>query len=143
MYLILNPQKLLLDMSEHIQYIRSQSNGVVVGCGKGEAEAVYLPNTDTSYALTAPGFATGHTVEEVDAVPNEVATGRYYYNGEFYTTPEMQSAHEKSQQLQAAPERVTEVEETVDSLREKNKELEMQLTDTQLALIELYECMEV
>lgn len=88
MYLILNHAGRIVDISEEARYVRRQENGVVIGCGQEDADAIYSANTDTFYPLEPTGYiGDGHTLVTVNAVPAEVEAGYYFYHaGEFYST---------------------------------------------------------
>ena len=93
MFLILNSSKLIVDISPHAHYVRRQDNGVVAGCGVGEADAIYSQSSDAFYPLAASGYLQDrHTLAEVSEVPSHVTTGYYYYHaGEFTTSEEKQA----------------------------------------------------
>ena len=88
MYLILSPTKRIVDISPQAQYVRRQRNKIVVGCAPENADAIYSANTDAFYPLDPTGYiGDGHTLAEVDAIPEAVEAGYYYYHAnEFYTT---------------------------------------------------------
>lgn len=93
MFLILNSLNLISDISQHIVYVRRQSNGHIIRCAKEEATAVYSINTDRDYSLERNSdFDEKYTLAEVDEIPPNVVAGYYFYrNGEFYITNEKQA----------------------------------------------------
>lgn len=108
MYLILNSEYKVMDICEVAKYVRRQSNGIVVSCPQDDAEAIYSDDSNTFYPIERTGFvAEGHTLVQVDSVPDGVAAGYYYYrNGEFYTSDR------ELDKLSKSPEKV---KETVDA----------------------------
>lgn len=108
MYLILNSEYKVMDICEVAKYVRRQSNGIVVSCPQDDAEAIYSDNSNTFYPIERTGFvAEGHTLVQVDSVPDGVVAGYYYYrNGEFYTSDR------ELDKLSKSPEKV---KETVDA----------------------------
>lgn len=88
MYLILNHAERIVDISEEARYVKRQENGIVVGCEKADADAIYSANTDCFYPLEPTGYiGDGHVLVEVEAVPAEVTAGYYFYHsGDFYST---------------------------------------------------------
>lgn len=108
MYLILNSEYKVMDICEVAKYVRRQSNGIVVSCGQDDAEAIYSDDSNAFYPIERTGFvADGHTLVQVDSVPDEVVAGYYYYrNGEFYTSDR------ELDKLSKSPEKV---KETVDA----------------------------
>lgn len=88
MYLILNSTNRIVDISSQAQFVRRQANKVIVGCTQDKADAIYSANTDTFYPLDPIGYiGDGYTLREVEAVPDEVVAGYYFYHAdEFYTT---------------------------------------------------------
>ena len=108
MYLILNSEYKVMDIGEVAKYVRRQSNGIVVSCPQDDAEAIYSDDSNTFYPIERTGFvAEGHTLVQVDSVPDGVVAGYYYYrNGEFYTSDR------ELDKLSKSPEKV---KETVDA----------------------------
>lgn len=108
MYLIINSEYKILDVSNISRYVRRQSNGIVVSCPQDDAEAIYSDDSNTFYPIERTGFvAEGHTLVQVDSVPDGVVAGYYYYrNGEFYTSDR------ELDKLSKSPEKV---KETVDA----------------------------
>lgn len=108
MYLILNSEYKVMDICEVAKYVRRQSNGIVVSCPQDDAEAIYSDDSNTFYPIERTGFvAEGHTLVQVDSVPDGVVAGYYYYrNGEFYTSDR------ELDKLSKSPEKV---KETVDA----------------------------
>lgn len=108
MYLILNSEYKVMDICEVAKYVRRQSNGIVVSCPQDDAEAIYSDDSNTFYPIERTGFvADGHTLVQVDSVPDGVVAGYYYYrNGEFYTSDR------ELDKLSKSPEKV---KETVDA----------------------------
>ena len=99
MYLVLNPNGRVVDISKQAFYARRQENGVVIRCAEADADAIYSANTDSFYPLEPTGYlADGHTLVEVDSVPSEVVAGYYFYHaGKFYTTEENLTALARAQ----------------------------------------------
>ena len=97
-----------MDICEVAKYVRRQSNGIVVSCPQDDAEAIYSDDSNTFYPIERTGFvAEGHTLVQVDSVPDGVVAGYYYYrNGEFYTSDR------ELDKLSKSPEKV---KETVDA----------------------------
>ena len=108
MYLILNSEYKVMDICEVAKYVRRQSNCIVVSCPQDDAEAIYSDDSNTFYPIERTGFvAEGHTLVQVDSVPDGVVAGYYYYrNGEFYTSDR------ELDKLSKSPEKV---KETVDA----------------------------
>lgn len=98
MYLILDSKKRITDICEHPNYVRRQKNGVITLSDKEHADAIYSDHTDAFWPIDKVGYlCEGHTVVEVETVPERVAAGYYYYHaGEFYTTEADLSALAKS-----------------------------------------------
>lgn len=98
MYLILDSQNLIKEISRHPSYVRRQSNGVVILSEKEQADAIYSNDSDSFYPLERIGYLCDvHRLIEVENIPNEVAAGYYYYHaGEFYTYETNLSALAKS-----------------------------------------------
>ena len=90
MYLILNHAERIVDISEEARYVRRQENGLIVGCAKEDADAIYSANADAFFPLEPTGYiGDGHTLVEVKKVPDNVAAGYYFYHsGDFYSTEE-------------------------------------------------------
>lgn len=90
MYLILNRAERIVDISSEARFVRRQVNGVVIGCAREDADAIYSANTDCFYPLEPTGYiGDGHELVEVQEVPDEVKAGYYFYHaGEFYSTEE-------------------------------------------------------
>lgn len=111
MYLILNQNNLIADITPQARYVKSQSNGVTIGCGESDAEAVYSANTDTFYPLKTVLFVSeSYTLHEVGAVPDNVTAGYYFYrNGEYYPADESQIP--PSRQLEMAIQILTGVKD--------------------------------
>lgn len=88
MYLIINSEYKILDVSNISRYVRRQPNGVVVLCDKDSAEAIYSDDHNTYYPIERVGYvADSHQLVQVDSVPDGVVAGYYYYkDGEFYTS---------------------------------------------------------
>lgn len=88
MYLILDSVGRIVDISEEARYVKRQKNGLVVGCAKENAEAIYSANADKFFPLKPIGYTEdSHTLVEVKEVPNNVTAGYYFYHdGDFYTT---------------------------------------------------------
>lgn len=99
MFLIINSNNLIAEISHHPCYVRRQSNGVVILCDKENADAIYSNDTDSFYPIEKIGYlCESHSLVEVDSVPENVVGGYYYYHaGEFYTTEENLKALAKSQ----------------------------------------------
>lgn len=108
MYLILNSENKILNISRMARYVYRQPNGIVVLCGAEKAEAIYSDDSNAFYPIERAGFvADSHTLVQVDSVPDEVVAGYYYYrNGEFYTSDR------ELDKLSKSPEKV---KETVDA----------------------------
>lgn len=98
MYLILNSAKLIVEVCRHPCYVVRQDNGVVILSDKEHADAIYSNDSDSFYPLERVGYlCDGHTLEEVESVPESVVAGFYYYHaGEFYTTEANLSALAKA-----------------------------------------------
>ena len=88
MYLILNSENKILNISRMARYVYRQPNGIVVLCGAEKAEAIYSDDSNAFYPIERAGFvADSHTLVQVDSVPDGVVAGYYYYkDGEFYTS---------------------------------------------------------
>ncbi len=127
MYLIINSENLIAEIAQHPSYVRRQDNGVVITCDKEHADAIYSNDTNTFYPTEKSGHLwESHTLVEVDSVPENVVAGYYFYHaGEFYTTEEKQAELEKAK--------------ADEQLVEENARLEAELTNTQLALCDIYE----
>lgn len=105
MYLILNHAKRVMDITEHAQYVRRQENEIVVGCTPEEADAIYSSTTDRFFPLEQTGYiGDSHTLVEIEAVPDEVEVGYYFYHaGEFYSTEDELARLEYAKASAAAP----------------------------------------
>ena len=88
MYLILNSENKILNISRMARYVYRQPNGIVVLCGAEKAEAIYSDDHNTYYPIERVGYvADSHQLVQVDSVPDGVVAGYYYYkDGEFYTS---------------------------------------------------------
>lgn len=108
MYLIVNSEYKIVDISNISRYVRRQSNGIVVLCDRADAEAIYSDDHNTYYPIGRVGYVVdSHQLVEVDSVPDGVVAGYYYYrNGEFYTSDR------ELDKLSKSPEKV---KETVDA----------------------------
>lgn len=99
MYLILNSQKLIVEICKHPCYVVRQSNGVVVLSDAEHADAIYSNDTDTFWQTQAVGYlCDSHTMVEVEEVPKEVIAQYYFYHaGAFYTTEnKLQALHTRT-----------------------------------------------
>lgn len=111
MYIILNRANLIVSVSSAVSYVRVAENGIPVVTTPEEAEAVYSADNDTFYPLDAPAAAWRivtpgggmYHVEEVDAVPDVVVPGFYYFSGDFFTTPEKEAELAAERAQKAAP----------------------------------------
>lgn len=116
MYLILNHAERIVDVSEEARYVRRQDNGVIVGCAEKDADAIYSANTDCFYPLEPTGYiGDGHTLVEIETVPEEVTVGYYFYHaGEFYTTEEelqkLRLANAEANRLEAIEDALCELD---------------------------------
>lgn len=90
MYLIMDSENLVAEISQHPCYVRRQENGVVILSDEEHADAIYSNDSDKFYPLEKIGYlCESYHFIEVDSVPPEVVAGFYYYHaGEFYTTEE-------------------------------------------------------
>lgn len=88
MYLILTSANLIAEICQHPCYVRRQKNGVVILSDEEHADAIYSNDSNSFYPTEKLGYlCESHTLVEVDAVPETVAAGYYFYHaGEFYTT---------------------------------------------------------
>lgn len=120
MYLILNHVGRIVNISEEARYVKRQENGIVVGCAKEVADAIYSTSTDTFYPLEPTGYlGDGHTLVEVNSVPAEVEAGYYFYQaGEFYSNEE---ELEKLGQARAAADAVPVASLVFVSMAEKGE----------------------
>lgn len=127
MYLILNHAERIVDISEEACYVRRQKNGVITRCAEEDADAIYSANTDCFYPLEPTGYiGNGHKLVVVESVPDEVMAGYYFYHsGEFYMTEGSEKELQLAKENETLKEQVTILEDT--------------LTDTQLALCDVYE----
>lgn len=80
MYLVLDQQDLIVDMSDHLIPTKRQSNGVIVACQEDESDAIYACDTDTYYPLSL------YHTKEIEDVPDNVVSGYWYYRDGFFTT---------------------------------------------------------
>ena len=106
MFLILNRANLIVSVTDAVRYVAvGRGGGLAVGVEPEEAEAIYSAADDAFYLIEAtPWNGGGHRVEEVDSVPAQVVPGFYYYAaGEFYTTPERETALADEEARRAAP----------------------------------------
>lgn len=80
MYVICDRWNIVRHYSEDIRYIKTQTNGVTVGCPPAHAEAIYCNATDTYWPIkeTYVGQPT-YTLYDVETVPEgaEVDITRY------------------------------------------------------------------
>lgn len=80
MYVICDRWNIVRHYSEDIRYIKTQTNGVTVGCPPAQAEAIYCNATDTYWPIkeTYVGQPT-YTLYDVETVPEgaEVDITRY------------------------------------------------------------------
>lgn len=80
MYVICDNRNIVRHYSEDIRYIKTQTNGVTVGCPPAQAEAIYCNATDTYWPIkeTYVGQPT-YTLYDVETVPEgaEVDITRY------------------------------------------------------------------
>ncbi len=79
MYLILNKQNIIAEISEHSVYVRHQDNGVDILSDKEHADIIYSNDTDTYYPCGE------YTLINVEALPERVTEGYYYHGGKAYT----------------------------------------------------------
>lgn len=100
MYLIINSEYKIVDISNISRYVHRQPNGIVVLCDKDNAEAIYSDDHNTYYPIERVGYvADSHQLIEVDSVPEGIVAGYYYYrNGEYYTSQRELDELAKSQQ---------------------------------------------
>lgn len=125
MFLVIsNPTGLIKDISNYTCYTKIQSNNISITCEQHEANAIYSSNSDNFYSLIdEAGRTNAHSIVEVDNIPQNVVIGYYSYkDGNFFVSPQKQKELEKKQS---------------DEVRIAS--LETQVTDTQLALCEMFE----
>lgn len=85
MYLVLNSNDLIAEICERPIFVRRQTNGVVISCAESEADAIYLPDTDSYYpAKKTADSKNTYRLEEVENIPEGVSVLRWKYSeGEF------------------------------------------------------------
>lgn len=95
-FLVLNPDRLIVEVCERPCYVRRQSNGVVVLSTKDKADAIYSNDSDTFWQLQETNYLNDvHTLIEVESVPAGVVPGFWYHQkgedgvDEFWTTEEL------------------------------------------------------
>ena len=90
MYVILNSNKLIVEICKRPRYVRRQNNGIVILCTPEDADAIYSDDSDTFWPLKSVGYLCDeYTLVEVEEIPASVVAGYYFYHaGEFYTTQE-------------------------------------------------------
>lgn len=92
MFIILNRANLVVSVTSAVCYASAAPGGLPISTTPEEAEAVYSSASDAFYPLNSAVWnGGGYHVEEVEAVPDVVVPGFYYYNEEFYTTPEKEA----------------------------------------------------
>ncbi len=98
MYLILDTNNLIAEISNNPCYVRRQNNGVVILSDKDSADAIYSNDTDKYYPIERIGYLSeSYHLEETENIPGNVAAGFWFYHaGEFYTTEENLTAFAKS-----------------------------------------------
>lgn len=103
MYLIINSEYKILDVSNISRYVRRQPNGIIVLCGKDNAEAIYSDDHNTYYPIERVGYVVdSHQLVEVDSVPEGIVAGYYYYrDGEYYTSQRELNELARAQQADA------------------------------------------
>ena len=87
MFLLLDQQDLIVDMSDHIIPTKRQSNGVIVACQEDDSDTIYACDTDTYYPLSL------YHTKEIEDVPNNVVSGYWYYRDGFFTTAKKMYAY--------------------------------------------------
>ena len=80
MFLFLDQQDLIVDMSDHIIPTKRQSNGVIVACQEDDSDTIYACDSDMCYPVLF------YHTQEVKDVPNSVISGYWYYRDGFFTT---------------------------------------------------------
>ena len=85
MYLVLNSNDLIAEICERPIFVRRQTNGVVISCAESEADAIYLPDTDSYYpAKKTADSKNTYRLEEVENIPEGVSVLCWKYSeGEF------------------------------------------------------------
>ena len=123
MFLLLDSTNRIADVTASARYVKRQENGVIVGCEKTEADAIYSSGTDRFYPLRPIDFVSeAYSLVWVEEIPEGVVPKFYhYYGGEFYITDE-----DRAELQKPTPE------ETIAAV-------ENQVTDLQLALCDFYE----
>lgn len=102
-FLVLNSNRLIVEVCEHPCFVRRQSNGVVVLSTEDKADAIYVNDSDTFWQLQETNYLNDvHTLVEVESVPAVVVPGYWYYQkgedgaDEFLTTEERLTALAKA-----------------------------------------------
>lgn len=105
MFIVLNRANLVVSVTESVTFVRSGPGGLPEAADAASAEAVYSSASDAFYPLGAPAPWNngGYRVEEVEAVPAEVAPGFWYFSGDFFTTPEKEAELAEREAQKAAP----------------------------------------
>lgn len=103
MYLIVNSEYKIVDISNISRYVRRQPNGIVVLCDRADAEAIYSDDHNTYYPIERVGYVVdSHQLVEVDSVPEGIVAGYYYYrDGEYYTSQRELNELARAQQADA------------------------------------------
>ena len=103
MYLIVNSEYKIVDISNISRYVRRQPNGIIVLCDRADAEAIYSDDHNTYYPIERVGYVVdSHQLVEVDSVPEGIVAGYYYYrDGEYYTSQRELNELARAQQADA------------------------------------------
>lgn len=137
MYIICDRWNIVRHYSEDIRYIKTQTNGVTVGCPPAQAEAIYCNATDTYWPIkeTYVGQPT-YTLYQVETVPEGAAVGITRYNtGTLEIDTELKQAADAKADAEAKAARVSDQATYVAKLYAEQQTDEA----TMLMLADLYE----
>lgn len=86
MYVLLNREDIVVDILNHIRYIKLQSsNGIVIACEEEESTGVIGSDCDTHYTLIKSDTLNSSNavrIVECEKIPSEVVPNLYKYNTE-------------------------------------------------------------
>lgn len=109
MYVICDRWNIVRHYSEDIRYIKTQTNGVTVGCPPAQAEAIYCNATDTYWPIkeTYAGQPT-YILYDVETVPEGVEVDITRYNlGELEIDPDLKAEADAKAEAESKAARVS------------------------------------
>ena len=110
MYVICDRWNIVRHYSEDIRHIKTQTNGVTVGCPPAQAEAIYCNATDTYWPIkeTYVGQPT-YTLYDVETVPEGAEVDITRYNvGELEIDEELKTQIESERKASEKQEKMNE-----------------------------------